>query len=116
MGGSSNDGEGAKRGETERVELLSEMSDGAPSSDPALEISEDEGEGKDISDGRRNCEYEEVMLSELSRISGVRMIEGRCAVSSHSLFRNEFPLRTTDLRRLFMLPFHQFLTALSLRP
>jgi hypothetical protein len=45
-GGSSIPGEEARRGDIEKAEPLSETSDGAPSTDSALEPSETAGEGR----------------------------------------------------------------------
>lgn len=44
-GGSSRHGDCAKRGDTEKAELASEISEGAPSIDSALEASETAGDG-----------------------------------------------------------------------
>ena len=44
-GGSSKPGDCARRGETEKAELTSEMSEGAPSIDSALEASDTAGDG-----------------------------------------------------------------------
>jgi len=62
-GGSSKDGDGAKRGETEKFEPLSETSDGGPSSEPALDISDAAGDGRESPEGRRKGEYEGDMAS-----------------------------------------------------
>ncbi len=45
-GGSSIPGEEARRGDIEKAEPLSETSDGAPSTDSALDPSETAGEGR----------------------------------------------------------------------
>lgn len=60
-GGSSIAGEVAKRGEIENVEPWSEMRDGAPSTDSALETSDTEGEGSGASVCGRDA-YEEDMM------------------------------------------------------
>lgn len=48
-GGSSIAGDVAKRGEIENVEPLSEIRDGAPSTDSALEASDTDGDGSGAS-------------------------------------------------------------------
>jgi hypothetical protein len=52
-GGSSMVGDTASRGEMEKAELVSEMSEGAPSTDSALDTSETAGEGRGPSKCRR---------------------------------------------------------------
>jgi len=52
-GGSSMPGDIASRGEMEKAELLSEMRDGAPSTDSARDASETAGEGRGPSKFRR---------------------------------------------------------------
>lgn len=53
IGGNSNTGDGAKRGDTENDEPLSDTSDGAPSREPARDISDAAGEGRECSEGRQ---------------------------------------------------------------
>ncbi len=53
-GGSSIPGDTASRGEVEKAELLSEIRDGAPSTDSALDASETAGEGSGPSKCCRN--------------------------------------------------------------
>jgi hypothetical protein len=61
-GGSSIPGEEAKRGDIENAEPLSETSEGAPSTDSALEASEAAGEGRGPSGLFRHGKPEGVML------------------------------------------------------
>lgn len=50
------------------MEPLSDTSDGGPSSEPALDISDAAGDGREFSEGRRKGEYAGDMASEqLSR-------------------------------------------------
>lgn len=46
-GGSSSDGDEATRGEMEKLEPVSEIRDGAPSYDSALDASDTEGDGSE---------------------------------------------------------------------
>lgn len=64
-GGSSTVGDRPSRGETENAEPLSEMRDGAPSTDSALEVSETDGDGRGVSLSRRD-EKVDLMVREFS--------------------------------------------------
>jgi len=112
-GGSSRPGDGAMRGEREKLEPESEISEGAPSMESDLETSDVDGDGRDEFMCRCCAEQSAEMVSGRAG----RANERDCDLSSKSLGRlDEAPRRTTRRRRRFMLPFHQFLTALSLRP
>lgn len=54
-GGSSIAGDVARRGEIEKVEPLSEIRDGAPSTDSALDASDTDGDGRGASLGGREA-------------------------------------------------------------
>jgi hypothetical protein len=66
-GGSSIPGEEARRGDIEKAEPLSETSDGAPSTDSALEPSETAGEGRGPSGPCRHGNPEGVRLRGVPR-------------------------------------------------
>ena len=114
-GGSSSEGEAANRGETEKVVPLSETRDGAPSIDSAREASETDGDGSGISVPRWDEKPDEEIAR--GRVSAGLAKERVCDRSSKLLWQCDDVLRrSTSRRRRFMLPFHQFFTALSLRP
>jgi len=66
-GGSSMPGEEANRGDMENAEPLSETSEGAPSTDSALDASETAGEGRGPSGPCRQDKPEDEMLRGRSK-------------------------------------------------
>jgi len=102
----------------EKVEPESETRDGAPSMESALETSDVDGDGRDDSMCRRWFEKSaEMVRGWCMEAPAGRAKERASDLSSKSAGPLEEALRRTTRRlRRFMLPFHQFLTALSLRP
>ena len=113
-GGSSIPGEEAKRGDIEKADPLSETSEGAPSTDSALDPSETAGEGRGPSGPCRHGKPDGVRLR--GRPRGLANDSGWARSSKLVVSCVDVLRRRTRRRRRFMLPFHQFLTALSLRP
>jgi hypothetical protein len=104
----------AKRGDIEKADPLSETSEGAPSTDSALDPSETAGEGRGPSGPCRQGKPEGVRSS--GRPRGLANDSGWAHSSKVVVGCVDVLRRRTRRRRRFMLPFHQFLTALSLRP
>lgn len=116
-GGSSMPGDSKALGEIDKVDPESETSDGAASNESALETSEVEGEGRDISVCLRFGEKCGLTVRACCRGARGRVKDQGSVVLSYRSGQGVAALRRTTRRLLlFMLPFHQFFTALSLRP
>lgn len=115
-GGSSMQGDSATLGDVEKLEHESEISDGARSTESATDASDTAGDVKGASSIRLGGG---IMMSPIGRWNAMagRAKDNGCSLSSKSSPHRTVPSRRmTRRRRRFIPPFHQFLTALSLRP
>ena len=109
-------GDGNALGEMDMVDPVSDTSDGAASRESALEPSEVDGEGNGISIGRGFEEKSEETVRGWTEGAGRAKDQGSEGSSYRRVHGEDTLRRTTRRLLLFILPFHQFFTALSLLP